>query len=51
MEVKLLVDGKEIVLNEFVKKMLSGMIVGSVTSLRDIKEDWNKIQIEVVDQA
>ncbi len=37
METKLLVDGKEIVLNEFVNKILSGTVVGAVTSLRDSK--------------
>jgi hypothetical protein len=34
-------------LNEFVVKMLSGTIVGAVTSLRDIKKDWKKINITV----
>lgn len=47
MEMKLLVDGKEIPMNEFVSKILSGMVVGSVTSLRGIREDWKKIEIQV----
>ena len=47
MGVKLLVDGKEIPLNEFVERILSGSIVGAVTSLRGIKENWEKIEIEV----
>ena len=47
MGVKLLVDGKEIDLNEFVVKILNGTVVGAVTSLRDIKKDWKKIEIEV----
>jgi hypothetical protein len=47
LSVKLLVDGKEIDLNEFVVKILSGTIVGAVTSLREIKKDWKKIEIEV----
>ena len=47
METRLLVDGKEIDLNEFVNKMLSGTIVGAVTSLRDVKTDWKKIEIKV----
>jgi hypothetical protein len=45
--VKLLVDGEEIELNEFVAKILSGTVVGAVTSLRGIKKDWKKIAIEV----
>ena len=47
MGMKLKVDGKEIPLNEFVEKILNGMIVGAVTSLRGIREDWKKIEIEV----
>lgn len=47
MDVKLLVDGEEIDLNEFVAKILSGTIVGAVTSLRGIKKDWKEIEIKV----
>jgi hypothetical protein len=45
--IKLLIDGKEIDLNEFVQKILSGTIVGAVTSLRDIKKDWEEIEIKI----
>jgi len=44
---KLLVDGEEIDLNEFVVKILSGTIAGAVTSLRGIKKDWKTIEIKV----
>jgi hypothetical protein len=47
MEMKLVVDGKEIPLNEFVGKILTGTVVGAVTSLRGIREDWKKIEIEI----
>jgi len=47
MSIKLLMDGREIPLNEFVEKILSGTIVGAVTALRGIKEDWKKIEIEI----
>jgi hypothetical protein len=47
MGMKLRVDGKEIPLNEFVEKMLSGSVVGAVTSLKGIKEDWEKIEVEI----
>lgn len=47
MDVKLLVDGEEIDLNEFVVKILSGTIAGAVTSLRGIKKEWKKIEIKV----
>jgi len=45
--VKLLVDGEQIDLNEFATKVFSGVIAGAVTSLRGIKKDWKKIEIEV----
>jgi hypothetical protein len=45
--VRLSVDGEEIELNEFVSKILNGMIVGAITSLRGIKRDWKVIEIEV----
>ena len=47
MGMKLLVDGKEVPLNEFVEKILNGTKVGAVTSLRGIKEGWKKIEIEI----
>jgi hypothetical protein len=47
MEMKLVVDGKEIPLNEFVGKILTGTVVGAVTSLRGIREDWKKIELEI----
>jgi hypothetical protein len=48
LEAKLLVDGQEIPLNEFVTKILGGTIVGAVTSLREINKDWKEIEIKVV---
>lgn len=47
MDTKLLVDGEQIDLNEFATKIFSGIIAGAVTSLRGIKKDWKKIEIEV----
>ena len=47
MGTKLIVDGKEIPLNEFVSKMLEGTMVGAVTSLRGVKEDWKRINVEI----
>jgi hypothetical protein len=47
MEMKLVIDGKEIPLNEFVSKILTGTVVGAVTSLRGIREDWKKIEVEI----
>jgi hypothetical protein len=47
MSIKLLIDGREIPLNEFVENILSGTVVGAVTSLRGVKEDWKKIEVEI----
>ena len=47
MEMRLVIDGKEVPLNEFVNKILTGTIVGGVTSLRGIREDWKKIEVEI----
>jgi hypothetical protein len=47
LDIKLFVDGEEIYLSEFVVKILSGTIVGAVTSLRGIKEDWKEIKVKV----
>jgi len=46
-DAKLYVDEEEIPLNEFVKKMFSGMVAGAVMSLRDIEKKWKRIRIEV----
>ncbi len=43
-----MVDGEEIPLNEFVRKILGGTFVGAVTSLRDIKKDWKEIKIRLM---
>ena len=48
MSIKLLVDDKEIPLNEFVARLLAGTIVGAVTSLKGIKDDWKKIELKVI---
>ncbi|NWF86711.1 hypothetical protein HXY32_02720 [Candidatus Bathyarchaeota archaeon] len=48
MDVKLLVDGEEIDLNEFVVKILGGTVAGAVTSLRGIKKEWKKIELTVI---
>ena len=47
MVMKLRVDEKEIPLNEFVASILTGSTVGAVTSLKGIKDDWKKIEIEI----
>ncbi|HTY74616.1 MAG TPA: hypothetical protein VMD05_03520 [Candidatus Nanoarchaeia archaeon] len=47
MGMKLKVDGKDIPLNEFVEKFVQGTIVGGISTLKGIKEDWKKIEVEI----
>jgi len=47
LDVKLFVDGEEISLNKFVVKILGGTVVGAISALRGVKEDWKEIRIEV----
>lgn len=47
MDIELVVDGEDIPLNDFVRKILGGTFIGAVTSLRDIKKDWKEIKIRL----
>ncbi len=47
MEVELFVNENNISLNEFVKKILGGMVSGAVLSLRGVDKNWKKIRIEI----
>jgi hypothetical protein len=47
LDAKLFVDGKEIALNEFIVKILSGTIAGAVSSLRGIDKNWKTIEIKI----
>ncbi len=42
------VDGENIPMNDFVKKILSGMISGSIGSLHGIEEDWKTLNIKLI---
>lgn len=41
------VDGQNIPMNDFVKKILCGMITGAVETLRDVDDDWKSINIKI----
>lgn len=47
LDVKLFVDGKEVNLNKFVTKFLGNTVVGAVSALRGVREDWKEIRIEI----
>ena len=46
-KLQLIVDGKNIELNKFVEKILSGTLIGAISSLREIEEEWKELQINV----
>ncbi|MCS7121127.1 MAG: hypothetical protein NZ895_00765 [Archaeoglobaceae archaeon] len=48
MEVRLEIDGDEIELNEFVKKILGKTLEGMISTLKGVKSDWKILKIEVV---
>jgi len=41
------VDGKNIPMNDFVRKILAGMITGSVGALHGFDEDWKTMKISL----
>lgn len=48
MEVRLVVDGEDVELNEFVTKVFGRVIEALVSTLRGVDEDWEVVEIEVV---
>jgi len=47
MAVKLIVDGKEIPINDFVANFLAGTLSGAVTTLHGVNEKWKSIEIKI----
>jgi len=41
------IDGQKIPMNGFVKKILCGMVKGSIETLHGVKEDWKNINIRM----
>ncbi len=46
-EVEIFVDKEEIGANEFVQNVMGKAIVGAVSALKGVKEDWAEIEIKV----
>ncbi len=46
-DIVLEVDGKDIPMNDFVKKILFGMFKGSIETLRGVGSDWENITINL----
>ena len=47
MDIKLVVDGVEIGMNGFVKKITSNTLTGAISSLHEVKKEWKKIEIKL----
>jgi hypothetical protein len=45
--IKLKVDNQDIQMNNFVAKFIQGTIMGSVSSLKGLNDNWEKIEIEI----
>lgn len=46
-EIVLEIDGRKIPMNDFVKKILCGMVKGSIETLRGVGEDWKNVNIRM----
>jgi len=46
-EIRLIVDNDEIEVNLFVQNVIGKAIVGAVSALKGVKEDWTEIEVRV----
>lgn len=46
-DIVLEVDGKKIPMNDFVRRILCGMITGSVETLNGVGNDWKTVDIKL----
>lgn len=46
-DIVLEVDGEDIPMNDFVRKILAGMITGSVSALHGFENDWKTLSIKL----
>ncbi len=46
-DIVLEIDGKQIPMNDFVKKILCGMIKGSIEILHGVGHDWKTVNIRL----
>ncbi len=47
-EVRLVVDGEDVELNEFVTKMIGGVVEAMVSTLKGVDENWKVAKLEIV---
>jgi hypothetical protein len=41
------IDENKVEVNEFVAKILSGTIIGAISSLRDVEDDWTEMTLKI----
>ncbi len=46
-DIVLEIDGKKLPMNDFVRKILCGMITGSIGTLHGVGNDWKTININL----
>ena len=47
LEVSLVIDGKTIELNEFIKEFLGGTLQGAISPLRRINRNWKELEVKI----
>jgi len=47
MRVKLVVDGKDVPLNNYVQSVFGNVLVALVSTLKGVDEDWKELKVEV----
>ncbi|MCC6012855.1 MAG: hypothetical protein LM593_00565 [Candidatus Verstraetearchaeota archaeon] len=47
MKLRLIVDDKEIFLNDFVNNILGNIIISAVMTLKGVNKNWKSIKIEI----
>ncbi|MDF1556753.1 MAG: hypothetical protein P1P80_01020 [ANME-2 cluster archaeon] len=47
MEIELIVDGKDIIMNKFVERIIAGIVAGAVQSLEGVDEDWQDLTLTI----
>ena len=46
-ELKLVVDGKDIPVNDFVREFVTNTVAGAVRSLRGVEDDWEELDLRI----
>jgi hypothetical protein len=47
MEIELIVDGKDITINNFVQRIIAGVVAGAIEPLSGVEKDWTDIELTI----